>query len=159
MANIRDLRNEERSVYYKVISVFSDWTAVAVLNSRDNVDKSIPCIVVEFQYIDPKNLELGDTALSDTNTFYICSVYASKEGELVDMLDKLYKGFATTFDFMDYTAAFPGQSGYDAVTQKQGTLDSYDITATKVYIGLESVSIVDRYRGQVEFRVKRNKQV
>lgn len=156
---IRDLRNEERSVYYKIVSVFSDWTAVVILNTRDDVDKSIPCIAVEFQYIDPKNLELGDTNLLDTNTFYICSVYASKEGELVDILDKLYKGLATTFSFMDYTAAFPGQAGYNAVTQKQGTLDAYDITATRIYTGIESESLVDRYRGQVEFRVKRNKQV
>jgi len=159
MASIRDLRNEERSVFYKIVDIFSDWTAVAILNSRDNVDKSVPCIVVEFQYIDPKNLELGDTDLRDTDTFYICPIYASKEGELVDILDKLYKGIATTFNLLDYTAAFPGQSGYDAVTQKTGTLDAYDITATKIYVGIESESVVDRYRGQVEFRIKRNKQV
>ena len=157
--SIRDLRNEERSVYYKVVSVFSDWTAVIILNSRDDVDKSIPCIVVQLQYIDPKQLELGDTQLLDTNTFYICEVYASKEGELVDILDKLYKGIAATFNLLDYTTAFPGQTGYNAVTQKTGTLDAYDITATKIYTGIESESLVDRYRGRVEFRIKRNKQV
>lgn len=158
MANIRDLRNEERSVYYKIKSIFSDWTSVAILNSRDDVDKSIPCIIVEFQYIDPKSLELGDVALSDTDSFYIVPVYASREGELMDILDKLYKGLATTFNFIDYTAAFPGQVGYSEATQKKGTLDAYDISAKKIYTGLESISVADRYRGQVELRIKRNKQ-
>jgi hypothetical protein len=144
-------------VYYKIKSVFSDWAAVAILNSRDDVDKSIPCIVVEFQYIDAKNLELGDTTLSDTDSFYIIPVYASRSGELVDILDKLYNGLATTFNFIDYTNAFPDQTGYNEATQKKGTLDAYDITATKIYVGIDSESIVDRYRGQVEFRVKRNK--
>lgn len=156
---IRELRNEERSVYYKVVSIFSDWTAVAIINSREDVDKSLPCIVVEMQFIDAKNLEIGDATLRDTDTFYICSVYATREGELVDILDKLYKGFAATFDFIDYSTAFPGQAGYDAATQKIGTLDAYEISATKIYTGMESESIVDRYRGSVQIKVKRNKQV
>jgi len=155
---IRELRNEERSVYYRIKTIFSDWTTVAILTARDDVDKSIPCIVVEFQYTDPKNLELGDTELSDIDSFYIIPVYASREGELMDILDKLYKGLRTTFNFIDYSNAFPGQEGYNEVTQKIGTLDTYDILVRKIYTGLESVSLVDRFRGQIEFRLKRNKQ-
>ena len=155
---IRELRNEERSVYYRVVNVFSDWSSVAILNSRVDIEKSLPCIVVEYQHSLPTGLELGDADLTDVNSFYILSVYANREGELVDILDKLYKGFAKTFDYIDYTDAFPGQAGYNGVTQKVGTLDAYDIDVIKIYTGLESLSLVDRFRGQVSFRVRRNKQ-
>ena len=155
---IRELRNEERSVYYHVVNTFSDWSSVVIINSRKDVDKSLPCIVIEYQHTLPKELELGDAELSDVSSFYILSIYANREGELMDILDKLYKGFASTFDFIDYNTAFPGQAGYNGVTQKIGTLDAYEIDVSKIYTGLESVSIVDRYRGQVSFRIKRNKQ-
>lgn len=153
---IKDLRNETRSTYYKVVDIFSTWTSIAILNSRKDIDKSIPCIVVEYQHSLPIELEIGDADLKDINSFYILSVYADREGQLLDILDTLYKGFATTYDFIDYSVAFPSQIGYDGASQKIGTLDAYDIDVMKVYTGLESVSLVDRYRGQVSFRVKRN---
>jgi len=155
---IRQLRNEERSVFYRVTDVFSDWTSVVILNSRKNVAASTPCIVVEYQHSLPVPLEMGDAALTDVNSYYILSVYGKREGELVDILDKLYKAFATTFDFIDYSDAFPGQAGYDAAAQKIGTLDAYNIDVMKIYTGLESLSLIDRYRGQVSFRIRRNKQ-
>lgn len=155
--NIRDLRNEERSIYYNIVSIFSDWTSVAILTSRDDVEKSLPCIVIEYQHSLPRSKELGDKDLKEVNSFYIFSCYATKEGELMDMLDKLYKGLSATFNLLDYTTAFPTQTGYNATTQKTGTLDAYDIDVIKVTTGLESISLVDRFRGQVSCRLRRNK--
>ena len=73
--SIRDLRNEERSVYYKVVSVFSDWTAVAILNAREDVDKSIWNGVWKYLY----NKERGN--------FY-WAIHNGKRKEAV--WDKLY---------------------------------------------------------------------
>lgn len=154
---IRDLRNVILSVYYHINTGFTDWSRVAVLDSYKNVDKSLPCIVVDYAIGAFSHLQVGDEKFDGTNESFRLQIYATKQGELRDMMDKCLELLESQIVWIDYTTAFPDDAGYDPVAQKKGTLSVVDRpTAEPIHVGTESDSEIDRNRGIVSFNVTRN---
>ena len=154
---ISDLRNIILSIYYHVKDDFVDWSSVVVLDSYANVDKSLPCIVVDYAIGVFEHLQIGDEKFNGTNETFRLQVYATKQGELRDILDKCLKALEEQILWIDYNTAFPGDTSYDEDAQKEGILTVVGRpTAEPVHLGTESDSEIDRNRGVVNFTIQRN---
>ena len=155
---MRDIRNVILSIYYHFKDGFADWDRVAILDSYSNVDKSLPCIVIDYVINNAKHLEHGNPAYNDTTETIALQIYASAVGmsELRDMMDKCLSLLEEKITWIDYNNAFPNDPSYDPITQKKGLL-IVDGTpsAEPLKFGDESTDEINRFRGVVTFNIKR----
>lgn len=154
---ISNLRNIILSIYYHIKDDFTDWSRVAVLDSYSDVAKSLPCVVIDYAVGVFEHLQIGDEKFAGTNEAFRLQIYATKQGELRDMLDKCLTSLESSIAWIDYSTAFPDDAGYDPVAQKIGTLSVVNKpTAEPIHVGTESDSEIDRNRGVVTFSIARN---